>query len=234
MSSALERIFVATEEANRLAILAALSNVPDGPMLDIGPHKGEFTQRVAQRVGATDVRGVELIPDHVAEAEARGIAVTLGDVDDGLPYEDDTFTLVLANQVIEHVRRTDLFMTEIRRVLKPGGLVCISTNNLGSWHNVFSLALGYQPMPMHVSDEVIVGNPINPQDGFAHEDLGRTHLRIFTLRSLVELAEFHGLPAVHASTAGYYPLPPRLASKAARIDPRHGAFSVTIFKKPSA
>ncbi len=233
MGTALARIFAATEEANRLAILAALSEVPDGPMLDIGPHKGEFTQRVAERVGATDVRGVELIPDHIDEAESRGIRVTLGDVDEGLPYDDDTFSLVLANQVIEHVRRTDLFLTEIRRVLRPGGLACISTNNLGSWHNVFSLALGYQPMPMHVSDEVIVGNPVNPQNGLMHEDLGRTHLRIFTLRSLVELAEYHGLASVHAETSGYYPLPPRLAAKAARLDPRHGAFSVAIFKKPA-
>jgi SAM-dependent methyltransferase len=233
MSSALQRVFTATEEANRLAILAALSSAPAGPMLDIGPHKGEFTQRVAQHVGATDVRGVELIPDHVPAATERGVAVTLGDVDDGLPYEDATFSLVLANQIIEHVRRTDLFLSEIRRVLQPGGLAAVSTNNLSSWHNVISLALGHQPMPMHVSDEIILGNPTNPEHGTAHEDLGRTHLRLFTMRSLVELAEHHDLRAVSAQTVGYYPLPPRWAARAVRCDPRHGAYTVAIFTPAS-
>lgn len=229
MSGALSRVFEATEEANRLAILAALSDRCDGPMLDIGPHQGQFTQRVATRVGASDVRGVELIPDHAAEAKTRGIDVTIGDVDEGLPFEDETFGLVLANQVIEHVRRTDTFMSEIRRVLKPGGLACISTNNLSSWHNVISLAMGYQPMPMHVSDSVILGNPLNPENGTAHEDLGRTHLRLFTTRALVDLAELHGLRPVRVKTVGYYPLPPRAAARAARIDPKHAAYTVAVF-----
>ncbi|MDO9355478.1 MAG: class I SAM-dependent methyltransferase [Solirubrobacteraceae bacterium] len=231
MSSALARVFEATEEANRVAILRALSRPIDGPMLDIGPHQGHFTERVARQIGTKDVRGVELIADHVAEARSRGIEVTLGDVDDGLPFEDETFGVVLANQVIEHVRRTDLFMKEIRRVLKPGGFACISTNNLSSWHNVFSLALGHQPMPIHVSDEKIIGNPLNPENGLEHEDLGRTHLRLFTTRALVELGELHGLRAVDVKTVGYYPLPPRAAARAVKIDPRHGAYTVALFTR---
>ena len=77
-------------------------------------------------------------------------------------------------KVIEHLRRTDTLLSELRRVLEPGGLACISTNNLSSWHNVVSLTVGYQPMPMHVSDELIVGNPLNPERGVPHEP-GRVH-----------------------------------------------------------
>ena len=44
-------------------------------------------------------------------------------------------------------------------MLAPGGLACLSTNNLASWHNIVSLGLGYQPTPMHVSEKVVVGNP---------------------------------------------------------------------------
>ncbi len=135
-------------------------------MLDIGPHKGDFTERVAKAVGATSVSGIELIPDHIAAAEARGIAVTLGDVDDGAP---------LPRRVVRSRPRQPgdrarpqhrQFMTEVRRVLRPNGIACISTNNLSSWHNIISLTLGHQPMPMHVSDEVILGNPLNPEHGF--------------------------------------------------------------------
>lgn len=230
LTSRRTRVFLATEEANRRALLAAMPARIDAPMLDIGPHDGALTARVAERVGAPEVHGLELIDDHIHAAAARGITVVQGDVDEGLPYADGMFGLVLANQVIEHVRRTDTFLREVRRVLRPDGLACLSTNNLSSWHNVVSLALGHQPMPMHVSDEVIVGNPLNPQAGQRHEDLGRTHLRLFTRRALIELAAHHGLAVVHSETVGYYPLPPLLARAAVRVDRGHGAFMICLFR----
>lgn len=227
----LPRVFAATEELNRRELLAALPAGRGGHLLDIGTHTGEFTLRMAHRLGAQRVSGVELISAHAAAARERGIDVAEADLDDGLPFEDASFDIVTANQVLEHVRRTDRFLAEIRRVLRPGGLACISTNNAASWHNVISLALGYQPPPMHVSDEVIVGNPLNPEAGAKHEDLGRTHLRIFTGRALSELARHHGLEPVAERTVGYYPLPPRLARVAARVDPRHGAFLLNLSRR---
>lgn len=232
--SRLHRVFRATEEENRQTLLATLPRTCDGPMLDIGPHKGDLTMAVAAHVGAEEVHGIELIGDHIPAARQRGIKVVQGDVDDGLPYPDETFGFVFANQVIEHVRRTDVFLREIRRVLRPSGLAVVSTNNMSSWHNIFSLALGFQPTPMHISDEIIVGNPLNPEAGMAHEDLGRTHLRLFTTRALVELAAYHGLEAVHTETVGYYPLPPKLARRIVKYDQRHGAFTVAVFRPAKA
>jgi SAM-dependent methyltransferase len=121
-------------------------------------------------------------------------------------------------------------MREVRRVLRPDGLACISTNNLSSWHNVISLGLGMQPMPVHVSDEIIVGNPLNPEHRWGHRDAGRTHLRLFTARALTELATYHGLALERLRTVGYYPLPPLPARLAARLDPLHGAFIVAFFR----
>ena len=226
----LYRVFRATEEENRRAIVAALEPRAGARLLDLGTHRGEFTMRVAERLGASSVHGVELLDEHAAVARARGIDVCSADLDNGLPFEDGAFDVVHANQVIEHVRRTDTFLREIRRVLAADGLACISTNNLSSWHNVFSLALGLQPMPMHVSDETIVGNPLNPLDGQPHTDIGRTHLRLFTGRALTELCERHGLERVALRSAGYYPLPPVLGRAAARVDPIHGAFLIGLFR----
>ena len=226
----LDRLFRATEEENRRAILAALPRGRPGSLLDLGPGDGAFTVRLAEHTAARRVAGVELIEEQAASARARGIEVTVADLDRGLPFADREFDLVHANQVIEHVRRTDLFLQEMRRVLAPDGLACISTNNLASWHNVASLALGYQPMPIHVSDEVIVGNPLNPEHRQRHRDLGRTHLRLFTARALRELCHHHGLEALEVRTVGYYPLPPRLARAVLRVDPTHGAFLVGLFR----
>lgn len=225
----LSRVFQATEEENRRVILATLPRVDGGAMLDLGTSTGEFTARVAERIGAGRVAGIELLEEHAQAARGRGIEVVGQDLDEGLPFESGEFDVVHANQVIEHVRRTDLFLREVRRVLTPHGVACISTNNLASWHNVISLTLGYQPMPMHVSDERIVGNPLNPQDGAAHEDIGRTHLRLFTARALVELCAYHGLKALDIRRVGYYPLPTQPARLAARVDPRHAAFVTGVF-----
>jgi SAM-dependent methyltransferase len=227
----LERVFRATEEANRRAILRMLPAGRGGSLLDVGTHTGEFTQRVAVRLGAARTAGVELIEEHAAAARERGIEVVAADLDEGLPFGDAEFDVVHANQVIEHVRRTDRFLTEIRRVLAPGGITCISTNNLASWHNVLSLVLGFQPTPMHVSDELIVGNPLDPYHGQAHEDAGQTHLRLFTGRALAELCAHHGLERVRLRTVGYYPLPPLAARLASRIDARHGAFLTGLFRR---
>ena len=222
----LRRVFRATEEANRRAVLRALPAGRGGRLLDIGTHDGAFTARIVQRVRPDQVTGVEVMATHADRARALAIDVVEADVEDGLPFPDGRFDLITANQVIEHVRRTDVLLAELRRVLAPGGLACVSTNNLCSWHNVISLALGFQPPPVHVSDEVIVGNPLNPEDGWAHEDWGRSHVRLFSARALQELAAHHGLTLVRMTPVGYYPLPRRLASAAARLDARHCAFIV--------
>jgi SAM-dependent methyltransferase len=226
----LERLFRATEEENRRAILETLPRARGGGLLDLGTSTGEFTLRVAERVGARRMAGVELIGGHAARARSLGIDIVEADLDQGLPFEDRAFETVHANQVIEHVRDTDLFLREIRRVLTDDGLACISTNNLASWHNVLSLAAGWQPPPMHVSDEVIVGNPLNPGQGRPH-DAGRSHLRLFTGRALRELCARHGLEPIVLRTAGYYPLPPRLARLALRVDGTHGAFLIGLFRR---
>jgi SAM-dependent methyltransferase len=227
----LVRVFRDTEELNRRAIMDSIPPLGGGAMLDLGAGDGEHTERVAASAGAGRVAAVEFMPEPAAQARQRGIEVHQADLEQPLPFADGEFDLVHSNQVIEHMRGTDHFVAEVRRVLKPGGVACISTNNIASWHNVLALTLGFQPMPMHVSDEVIVGNPLNPEHGIPHEHAGRVHLRLFTARALRELCAHHGLATASMRTAGYYPLPPRLARLATRIDPLHGAFLVGLFRR---
>jgi SAM-dependent methyltransferase len=222
----LQRVFKETEEVNRRAILAVAEPRPGAVLADLGCGGGEFTTRVAERVQAGRVLGVELIDPLAAEAERRGIDVVRADLGGRLPFDDASIDVVHSNQVIEHLPGTDHFMREIRRVLRPGGYAVVSTNNLASLHNVVSLLAGYQPSPCHVSDERIgLGNPLNAYGG-APGAAGQMHLRVFTGRALAELAELQGLRVEVTRTAGFYPLPPRAAEVATRVAPRWGAFLV--------
>ena len=227
LSAALGGVFEASEDENRRVILDVVARGPARRrLLDLGCYNGVFTSDLAAAARAEQVVGVEWLAEHARAARARGVQVIESDLNDALPLPDASFELVHANQVIEHLRSTDSFLRELRRVCTPGGRVILSTNNLASWHNIGSLALGLQPLPAHVSDEVHVGNPLDPRRGRRHADVGQTHLRVFTTRALRELAAVHGLRVTDARANGYYPLPPRAARLVARLDRRHAAFIV--------
>lgn len=226
----LARVFDETDELNRQAILAALRPAAGGTLVDLGCGDGSFTRRVAEQVGARRTIGVELIEHLAAAAEAQGIEVERADLGAKLPFEDGSIDVVHSNQVIEHLPGTDHFLSEIARVLRPGGQAVVSTNNLASWHNVASLVLGWQPPPLHVSDDVIVGNPANPAEG-EPGSAGQMHLRVFTGRALASLAAHHGLRVDHAETVGLYPFPARFARRLTKLDRVHGAFLVQRYTR---
>ena len=227
LASTFSGVFERSEDENRRQILALAAKGPARPrLIDLGCFNGAFTVELAKAARATEMTGVEYLPHHAEQARARGINVLETDLNEPLPFDDASFDLVHSNQVIEHLRSTDRFLDELARITAPGGRVILSTNNLASWHNVLSLALGFQPLPSHVSDEVHVGNPLDPRRGARHADAGQTHLRIFTTRALRELACEHGLETTATRMNGYYPLPPMVARIAARVDPLHAAFIV--------
>lgn len=226
-SGFLSRVFEASEDENKRVILRAVAaGPPRRRVLDLGCFNGAFSADLGRAARADHLCGVEWLPEHAEQAELAGVDVTIADLNDPLPFPDASFDLVHANQVIEHLRGTDAFLREVRRICAPDGAVILSTNNMAAWHNIGSLTLGFQPFPNHVSDEIHVGNRLDPRSGLRHADAGQTHLRIFTTRALTELAEFHELDVTAVHMNGYYPLPPTLARQAVRVDARHAAFMV--------
>jgi SAM-dependent methyltransferase len=222
-----ERLWADAESGYRSKILESLHPDRSALLLDVGCDDGAWTDVVRRRLGVppSHVRGLEIVPERGALARARGFDVRIGDLDAPWPFEDESVDVVHANQVIEHVKRLDHFVRELRRVLAPGGAGVVCTENLASWHNVAALALGYQPFSVtNISDRGPVGNPFALHAG---EPLARDslqHLHVVTLAALRDLFEAHGFAVESSWGTGYHPFSGSLASRLAALDPRHAHF----------
>lgn len=89
------------------------------PMLDAGCGTGLNLRHLP--AGST---GLDLNPRHLAVVEQRlpEHPVVLGDVEE-MPFEDASFGTVVCTEVIEHVPDPARALAEIRRVLRPGGVL---------------------------------------------------------------------------------------------------------------
>ncbi|MFO7810038.1 MAG: class I SAM-dependent methyltransferase [Candidatus Delongbacteria bacterium] len=214
----------AAYEFNSSNILRCIEKNSDAGLLDMGCYDGKWTVKVAEKMGTKKIFGLEIIDEKAREAERSGVKVKLGDLNDKLPFEQE-FDVIHSNQVIEHLKDTDLFISEIHRLLKPGGYTIISTENLASWHNVFSLVLGFTPFSLVncTSKTAAVGNPLAPQEGNDLQFEYLQHHKVFTLRGLKELLVLFGFRIEKVLGAGYYPF----GNLFCGIDPNHSAF-VTI------
>lgn len=231
-------LWAAAEEDYRQAILRLIEPDSQAIFLDCGCDTGEFTLQVAQRMGTDTIYGLDVVAERLAEARDRGIDGRLSDLNAPFPFDDGCFSVVLANQVIEHLHNTDSFVAEVYRVLQPGGYAIMCTENLAATHNLFALLLGYQPFSLsNVSSLRSIGNPLALH---RHDEQGTgmlhvhsfQHLRVFAYQGFKEIFEAHGFVTEKLLGTGYYPLPPILARLACTIDRRHAAFMVLKVRKP--
>lgn len=66
------------------------------------------------------------------------------DVCSGIPFVDSTFDMVIAQELIEHLKSHEIFFKEVSRILKPEGIFIFSTPNLLSWKSIISLITPYR------------------------------------------------------------------------------------------
>lgn len=212
---------------NENNILALTEKNNEAVFVDLGCDDGRWTIRVAKEIGTRNIFGIDYINSQLGKARKLGIKAKKGDLNKKFPSKNDCFDVVHSNQVIEHLSEIDNYVSEIYRVLKPGGYAIISTENLSSWHNIFALIMGWQAFSQHISKKHHIGNPLSPHFG---ENLteGWTHNIIFTFYSLQEMFKKYGFEIVEARGAGYYPLPGIIA----KLDPKHSHFISIKVKKP--
>ncbi len=116
--------------ANSAAYLLG-SLEPHMRVLDVGCGPGTITADLAALVPDGHVTGVDRAPEIVEQARAtaagRGLAnVAFGVADvHALDFPDDTFCVVHAHQVLQHVGDPVGALREMKRVTRPGGLVAV-------------------------------------------------------------------------------------------------------------
>jgi SAM-dependent methyltransferase len=218
----------------RAQIVAAVARARPQELLDLGCDDGSFTEQlIAAAGGVRRAAGVEIVDSAREAAEFRGIEAVSADLNSELPFKDDSFDLVHANQVIEHVVELDGFVQEIHRVLRPRGVAVICTENLASWHNIAALTLGYMPFSLtNISVKGSIGNPFALAEAAPGElEPSWFHTRVLTAIALGQIFEVHGFDVVERIGSGYHPLPPALARRLARRDPRHASFIGVVASK---
>lgn len=109
------------EERMRFRKAARLARVaPGAAVLDIGCRDGGL-----KRYLPPDVRyqGMDITPEFAAPD------IVIRDVSDGIPFPDASFDHVFLIEVLEHVPNPWGALTEIHRVLRPGGVLALSVPN---------------------------------------------------------------------------------------------------------
>lgn len=116
----------------RLAMIREWSDL-GGRILDNGAGLGTYLEACG-RVNPDSLRiGLEIEFDRALEALTRADGIVLG-VGERLPFADDTFDLILSNEVIEHVADDREYAAEMARVARPGGRIIVFAPN--RWYPV--------------------------------------------------------------------------------------------------
>jgi SAM-dependent methyltransferase len=116
--------------ANSAAYLLG-SLKPHMRILDIGCGPGTITADLAELVPDGHVTGVDHAPGILDQARATAAARGLGNTDfavadvHALDFPDDTFCVVHAHQVLQHVGDPVRALREMHRVTKPGGFIAV-------------------------------------------------------------------------------------------------------------
>lgn len=101
-------------------------------LLDLGCNSGQMLLKVKKKVNKAvgldnDFKLIAIAKTQLDDS--RNIKFKQHDLNKGIPYSNNSFTKVICNDVLEHVYKRGYLLKEIYRVLKPGGMLFLVTDN---------------------------------------------------------------------------------------------------------
>ena len=185
--------------------------------LDVGCSSGYLARRLVER--GVRVVGVELDPRAADEARSICDEVLVGDVEAmELPFEHESFDVVLCGDLVEHLRDPGAALGRLRPLLRPGGRLVLTTPNVANWAIRLSLLGGR----WRYTDRGI---------------LDRTHVHLFTRKTLVEAIESAGYRVLELDHTAPVPVMgtptvERVAHGFARLRPSLFAYQFLVAATP--
>jgi SAM-dependent methyltransferase len=160
--SARDRRFVFAEP-ERTALFSRYVGGPGRRVLDVGCRAGALTRAYLE---GNSVVGVDVDREALEEAAELGIETVWADAQRRLPFPDETFDVVVAGEVLEHLASPRAFVDEAFRVLRPGGTFVGSIPNAFRLKNRLLFLVGRNP-----SDDPTMLQLLSPDDllAFLHD-----------------------------------------------------------------
>jgi SAM-dependent methyltransferase len=204
---------------------------PGGKCLDCGAGGGGQYLRFREKsnsINPENYVAIEWDAAGVLQTKKLGLNIMRGDLNQGLPFKDESFDCVFGLSVLEHLLNGCHFLKDAKRLLKPGGSLILLTPNLSAWFNVLLLGIGQMPSSGPHPDSVFLlrkNTPIQFREvGGSHvEDTFPTdrHLVVFTFKVLRSYLESLGFIRVTGKAFGIYPFPKFMQPLLEKIDPWH-------------
>jgi 2-polyprenyl-3-methyl-5-hydroxy-6-metoxy-1,4-benzoquinol methylase len=169
--------------AERMEFFRRYVGGPGHRVLDLGCRDGSLTRAYAS---GNEIVGVDADREALAAAEKLGIETRWADLDEPLAFDEASFDVVVAGELLEHLRDPSRLVGDVRRVLRPGGTFVASVPNAYRLKNRLRFLLGREP-----------------------ED-DPTHLQMFSPSDVHNLLGEFEEPRLHFIAGRLVPVQPRL------------------------
>ncbi len=117
-----------------IKLLELIGNVTDKKILDVGCASGYFGGKL-ERMGAK-VTGIDSSGSAIRKAKRIMTNALVVDLNEkNVPLESNSFDIIVASEVIEHLINPLNTLNELNRILKKNGMLLVTTPNLMYWGN---------------------------------------------------------------------------------------------------